>query len=216
MTKIPLLNRIRTSGRGGLRPPAWMEASQENRVQWRAHLDAMLEMFLRNSELPAFNLDQVARHYFVDNPKEVWSLADLRGLQAPHPACWMEYVFPGKIHSEIGDQDAREFGRVDTGWLILAPSADAVVAQGMPPEAKSVLVLQRFEYYQLRGDYVTGPDGLWVLGVDEAGCLLDRPCLNTWAPEEHIVNLEHLQAGLDIPLLACSDAEVAATKESVL
>lgn len=211
MSQTPLLNRIRTGDLGGsLRPPGWM--NPDDRKLWRKHLDQMLQQQLRNSSLPAFNIDRVAHYYFVEDPREYWDLAELTGLHAPYPACWMEYVFPGKIHSEIGDQDNTEFGRVDTGWLIFQVPKSDLTADDFPETGTHALILERFELYEKLG-YVTGPDGTWGLAVDGAGKIINRPYFQTWAERERLPELAFLQTGLHIPLLACSSAAVAGLRQ---
>jgi hypothetical protein len=202
MTKTPLLDKIRAANP---RAPWWLDRSKI--PEWRAHSAKMLE-FLRAPELPAFNIDNIAKHYYEETVQEYWEVPDLPGLKVPYGMCWMEHRVPDLIHSEIEDKNLRGYGGGHWGWLMIQSKRADVVGEGIPENAQTILLCERFERYN-QFDRTTGPRGVWSLALDERGVLIGQPCLQTWSSPAKTPDARLRQAGLHVPLMACSELAVA-------
>jgi hypothetical protein len=207
----PLLDKIRA---GDPRAPWFIRP--ENLAAWRGHRDRMLGI-LREPQLPAFNVAQVAKYYYETSNQEYWNLdnrSSFPTLQPPYDLCWMEHQFPERIHSEIGDQDVTHLGGGDAGFLMMCADRSGVVGQGIPETMKRLLVCEVFIHYGFNGK-IFGPHGTWTIALDERGAIIDNPCMQGWHDSRHDEDMKLYQGWLNVPLLAISGLPVAGLRGPV-
>lgn len=209
MSRTPLLDRLR---REDPAPPWWIDRQKLD--FWRTHRGGMLKI-LRDRELPAFSIDEIANYYFAFEPREYWDFHELEGLQVPYGACWMEHPLPQTIHSEIGDSDVRALTRGEAGFLAIQAEIESVKGEGIPAGAKQIVLLEIFIRYEPvdGGDRTEGPLGTWMFALDRAGKILTVPSMQGFQDPRHNEHMKLYQSFLWPPLLACSDLSIAGLRD---
>jgi hypothetical protein len=148
------------------------------------HLAAKVHEIIK-TDLPVLLIDNVAEYFFTCD-QEYWSLEkDFPNLAPPYPAFWAEHKMVKKIHSkERGDTDVGSLvpkGRI--GSLITAVDRDNVQGEDIPEGTRWILWCELYVDYHARGVTAQGPHGSVFLAIDAEGKPLDRPWMNSFAPE---------------------------------
>ena len=206
MSKTPLLDNLRA--RVPL-APWWLSA--EKTPAWRAHRDQLLA-YLRDPQLPAFNIAPIAEYFYEINPREYWDFGELEGLRAPCGVSWMEHPLPKTLHSEIGDQNLAAITEGHAGFLVFDVKRADVQGEGIPAETDRVLLVEIFVRYEIQRR-TEGPHGAWVFALDSAGRVLDVPWMQGFHHPRHNEHVKLLQSLLWPALLAMSNKAVSGLRQ---